>query len=294
MAKIIGIYNNKGGVGKTTLTVFLADVLSSVSIKKQKPKVLVIDFDPQSSCASALLGSEMVEKIQAADLTLSNALLKKLENEPVSYKDYVHTRPEAKVKTRKTKLGWLDVMLCDPQSILQFDQRSNFSLTYSLRYANELRKSFNSKYDFILVDFPGNISKLNTFSLIGACLSDYFIVPVEPNRMNTNAFKGTIEMFANLKKWRKTSKFKVLGLILNKVDKRTKQYKEHNSVLADFANQLGCKVYENGLPQAPKLADAADDSIEYTTLTDKFDSYQPHVRKIVKEMLHDLGYVQRS
>ena len=31
MSKLIGIYNNKGGVGKTTLTLFLADFLSSLS-----------------------------------------------------------------------------------------------------------------------------------------------------------------------------------------------------------------------------------------------------------------------
>ncbi len=290
MAKIIGTYNNKGGVGKTTLTVFLADILSSVSINKRKSRVLVIDFDPQSSCASALLGSEVVEKIQDADLTLSSALLKELESEPVSFKDYIHTRPEATIKTRKTKLGQLDVMVCDPQSILQFEQKSNFSLTYSLHYAKMLKKHFNSKYDFILVDFPGNISKLNTFSLIGACLSTYFIVPIEPNRMNTNAFKGTVEMFENLKKWRKRSPFKVLGLVLNKADKRTKQYKEHNAELVNCDSRLGCRVYENGLPPASKLADAADDSIEHATLTDKFDSYQPHVKKIAKEMLRDLGY----
>ena len=42
MTKIISIFNNKGGVGKTTITWNLSDALA-----RQGKKVLVIYFDPQ-------------------------------------------------------------------------------------------------------------------------------------------------------------------------------------------------------------------------------------------------------
>ncbi len=53
MAKFISMFNNKGGVGKTTLTWNLADALA-----EQKKRVLLVDFDPQCNLSIAMLGSE--------------------------------------------------------------------------------------------------------------------------------------------------------------------------------------------------------------------------------------------
>src|SRR5512135_1646580 len=49
---VVAIYNNKGGVGKSTLTVGLAEFLAA----NRKKRVLVIDLDTQASCSRALLG----------------------------------------------------------------------------------------------------------------------------------------------------------------------------------------------------------------------------------------------
>ena len=60
MAKITAIVNQKGGVGKTTTALNLGYALSEKGIK-----VLLIDFDPQSSLTSALgYDAENKENIQ--------------------------------------------------------------------------------------------------------------------------------------------------------------------------------------------------------------------------------------
>ena len=46
MKKTISIVNQKGGVGKTTVTINLAGALAI----NHKKKVLVVDIDPQSDC----------------------------------------------------------------------------------------------------------------------------------------------------------------------------------------------------------------------------------------------------
>ncbi|MGN5111712.1 ParA family protein [Aeromonas jandaei] len=53
MSTIISVFNNKGGVGKTTTTWYLADTLGRMG-----KKVLVVDFDPQCNLSIAILGEQ--------------------------------------------------------------------------------------------------------------------------------------------------------------------------------------------------------------------------------------------
>lgn len=58
MAKFISIFNNKGGVGKTTLTWNLADALA-----EKGKRVLLVDFDPQCNLSIGMLGGDAFKEI---------------------------------------------------------------------------------------------------------------------------------------------------------------------------------------------------------------------------------------
>jgi chromosome partitioning protein len=52
MARLIAVFNNKGGVGKTVLCWNIADTLA-----RRGKHVLLMDFDPQCNLSIAVLGS---------------------------------------------------------------------------------------------------------------------------------------------------------------------------------------------------------------------------------------------
>src|SRR5207302_10585698 len=57
MAKFISVFNNKGGVGKSTICWNLADSLGRLG-----KSVLLIDFDPQCNLSIAMLGEDLFVK----------------------------------------------------------------------------------------------------------------------------------------------------------------------------------------------------------------------------------------
>lgn len=62
MAEIISLINMKGGIGKTTLSISLADYLSKIG-----NKVLIIDADPQFNATQALLDAYKTKDISSDD-----------------------------------------------------------------------------------------------------------------------------------------------------------------------------------------------------------------------------------
>ena len=54
MARLIAVFNNKGGVGKTILCWNIADTFA-----RRGKRVLLMDFDPQCNLSIAVLGEDL-------------------------------------------------------------------------------------------------------------------------------------------------------------------------------------------------------------------------------------------
>lgn len=72
----IVIFHTKGGVAKSTVTVFLADFLASLEGKR----VIVVDLDPQGNSANVLVGRDALEVAFKKQRSLPRLLSKSIES----------------------------------------------------------------------------------------------------------------------------------------------------------------------------------------------------------------------
>lgn len=166
----VAVYNNKGGVGKTTTVINLAGILSLPVGNPQKPigfnkKVLVIDFDPNQKDLTDLL------KIKSSKLSLF-AFLSDHKNNNIQ--DVISSY------RYKVKYGF-DVIPADEEF------QKNNSLTSKLE-RGFLRKSLTrlkNLYDYILIDSPPGNSR---FTEEAIAASDVILMPSKHN--NVASFKN--------------------------------------------------------------------------------------------------------
>lgn len=142
------VFNQKGGVGKSTITCNLAAISASLGLR-----TLVIDLDPQGNSSSYLLGKQSVEGLPTVtgffEQSLSYSFRAVLPNE------FIVTTPHEN----------LHLMLSSPAlNELQTKLESRQKI-YKLR---EALKQLASDYDRIYIDTPPALNFYTRSALIAA------------------------------------------------------------------------------------------------------------------------------
>lgn len=150
----IAFYNNKGGVGKTTTAINVANELA------EKHRILVIDLDGQAN------SSRFFAEPKAG---LETALVKKNFSPDVAHSNTRY--PNIDVLTSTSALNLVNA---------QFEQLSDEEQTANIRKV----LSYGSSYDYVLLDLPPALTKI-TEKVITLC--DCVYVPIE---LSTFAIQG--------------------------------------------------------------------------------------------------------
>jgi cellulose biosynthesis protein BcsQ len=151
---VISVVNNKGGVGKTTVTCNLAHSLALLG-----QRVLVVDLDSQCNATALLLPKKLTVRHSLYEVIA----LDKLEN---PLKNFLYA-------TRHDGVFCLpnvpETASLEPQVIL--GAPASFS-----RLRRHLRTYALKTFDFTLIDNPPN---LGTFVMCALATSDFALIPVK-------------------------------------------------------------------------------------------------------------------
>jgi cellulose biosynthesis protein BcsQ len=163
-ALIVTIYNNKGGVGKTTTTINLAGVLNMLGYN-----VLVVDFDPNQRDLT-----QSLENLKLSDQTLFDCLDDPKKDPRKSICPY-------RVSEKRTKKEFgFDVLPVD--NILSGVHDNTYNIEEKIpveRLRNTLKK-LSHEYNYILIDSPPNWKFYSQSSVYAA---DVVLIPVKHNNV---------------------------------------------------------------------------------------------------------------
>lgn len=233
--------NTKGGVGKSTVVLGLAETLSVYEGKS----VLVIDSDSQASVSSMLMSTPDLYKLQSSGNTIVEYLVATvLNNGAEGWQKYVVT-DLSDVDDADT----ICVLPSDVQLTLFEREVSRESQHTRLRTSiGALLDQIRGSFDVVLVDCPPGLSVLTESWLREA---DYHISPTKADYISTCG----LEVFRRFKALHPEMGFaQNLGVVINMKDMMSPVDEEyHQWLLGDADNRCFASV----IPRMTALQDAA-------------------------------------
>jgi chromosome partitioning protein len=224
--KTIAVVNQKGGCGKTTVSINLASALAEAG-----QRVLLVDMDPQSHCAVGLAVPE--EQIEQS---IYDVLISRSRNEPI----------------KLTEILWQisDRLELAPASIdLSAFEQQMVGISERESCLKDALDDMKDSYDYTVIDCPPAVGLL-TFNALMAATE--VIVPVETGYFALHGLSKQLETLSIL--CRKSGQRVNVKVLASMYDIRTKMARE---VLADLRSRFGSKMFNTIISFNTKIKEAS-------------------------------------
>ncbi len=220
---VLGIINQKGGVGKSTTSVNL-----SAALGEKGYKVLLIDLDPQGNSSSGLGFNKADCELSSYDCLL---------NDEVGTKEII-----VEVKTKGVDLipATIDLAGAEAELVQEISRESRLK---------EAIEEVRSEYDFVIVDCPPSLGLLTINALTA---SDQLIIPIQCEFFALEGLAKIVDSI-NMVKKRLNKNLEVFGVVITMYDGRTSLAKQ---VADEVSNYFGDKVFETKIPRTVRISEA--------------------------------------
>ena len=258
MCKVISIINQKGGVAKTTTVYAISDCLA-----KKGKRVLMIDFDPQSSL-TVLAGFEEIDQMTHTITDLMSHAMAKRESLEFDY-DIKELRNGVSFIPANKELAAIEVSLTNVMS-----------REYVL---SDVLEQLKSAYDYIIIDCSPSLSLL-TINALAA--SDSIIIPVTAEYLSAKGLEMLLETVLRIKK-RINPQLEIEGILFTKFKARNRLTKAVVKMTTDAYGGV-IPIFEPTIAHSTKVAQTAMYHKSIVEYAPKHKSAQAYIQ-VVEEIL---------
>ncbi len=222
MGKTIAVFNQKGGVGKTTTNVNLSACLASLG-----KKILVIDIDPQGNTTSGFGVDKTNINLSIYDVLINEVNIREaIMNTDIDNLDIVPSNND----------------LAGAEIELTGSDNRELTLINSI-------KPIKADYDFIFIDCPPSLGLLTINALVA---SDSVVIPIQ---CEYYALEGVSQLMNTIRlvKSSLNPNLEIEGVVLSMFDGRTNLSIQ---VVDEVKKFFKGKVYTTIIPRNVRLAEA--------------------------------------
>jgi len=262
--------NTKGGVGKSTLVLAMAETLSA----KFGKNVLVIDADAQASVSLMLMSAGNLHRLQADNATIVDLLVADvLKKIAVDWHRFVIAGVSDVQEARAVYLIPSDMQL----TLFEREVSQEQALVQLRASIRGLLQRVREVFDVVLIDCPPGLSVVTESWLREA---DFYISPVVPDHICIYA----LEVFGHFKARNPEIGFaENLGALINMKDMRSAADADYERRLRGNADH---RCFDQTVPRTPTLQHA----IQLSALERPYDAKYPGeagaaMRAICEELL---------
>lgn len=189
MGRVITIANRKGGVGKTTLAIALAETF----VFEHSEDTVILDLDPQASATEILLDeNEYADRIQR-DRLLPGYFRRLLADSPLPLEQFLRGARHSLIDRGDTNLAVM------PNSTELWDSeisalREGREADYRAAVTNLVR-ALQRKFDTVVIDCPPGKTMAAEEAILA---SDVVVCPIVPDRLSVWGMDRMKEYFDTL------------------------------------------------------------------------------------------------